>query len=158
MPVLFVEVSKNHHASEKCPKYVVLEVSYYSTDEFLFTPCVFCLVCTSETLCALVWVPWAGCPPGGGGSFTEHGNFSIILSSLIPRREPALTTNLYPCFPPPPRFMPFVGLYLRICFPNLCLAEMEVPFVQLAVTFWSGILTVFKFFSVIFMFIVFSSF
>lgn len=35
--------------------------------------------------------------PLGGGSITEHGDLSIILTSLIPQRELAMTTNLYTC-------------------------------------------------------------
>lgn len=64
-----------------------------------------CLVCNSERVCPLACVTWAGCPSSEGGSVTEHGNLSIILVSLIPQREPALTTNLYTClfffFPSP---------------------------------------------------------
>ena len=56
------------------------------------------LVCTSERVCPLACVMWAGCPSSGGGSVAEHGNLSIILASVIPQREPALTTNLYTCF------------------------------------------------------------
>lgn len=49
-----------------------------------------CLLC--PLVCYVGWLPLSG-----GGSVTEHGDLSIILTSLIPQRELAMTTNLYTC-------------------------------------------------------------
>lgn len=38
-------------------------------------------MCTSESVCVLAWVTWAGCPSCGGDLVAERGNFSIVLAS-----------------------------------------------------------------------------
>lgn len=118
-----------------------------------------CLVCNSERVCPLACVMWAGCPSSEGGSVTEHGNLSIILVSLIPQREPALTTNLYTCL----FFFFFLPLHVPcrtvstdlFVFQNFALLKLKFHLYNLLLLFGLGMLSVLQFISIPFRFIFF---